>query len=40
MDDGEPFPGRLYVLIIEKSFEQAALMDQQLTDSLRELQAA
>ncbi len=39
-DDGEPFPGRLYVLIIEKSFEQAALLDQQLTDSLRELQAA
>lgn len=39
-DDGQPFQGRLYVLIIEESFEKAALVDQQLTDSLRELQVA
>jgi Pre ATP-grasp domain/ATP-grasp domain len=39
-DDGQPFPGRLYVLIIEKSFAQADLVDQQLTESLRELQSA
>ena len=40
IDDGQPFKGRLYVLIIEESFEQAGLLDQRLGDALRELQNA